>query len=139
MKTYHEVLAEGKGETVRFHLKEAGAQNHEPTNRNSIQGQVRGRVCTTKQSPDLTGYGKCCGCEAQEVQVPGIRQEGVFCPAVAKVHVLIRGDLPDMRLWRAAPQVATSGVIGKESAEAIVASKERRAEHELGEALDELL
>jgi hypothetical protein len=119
VKTYHEVLAEGKGETVRFHLKEAGEQNHEPTYRNGIQGQVRGRVCTTKRSPDLTGYGKCRGC-------------------VVKVHVLIRGDFPDRRLWRAASQVATSGMIGKESAEAIVAPKERRAKHELGGVLDEL-
>ena len=120
MKTYHKVLAEGKGETARLRLKEAGVQNHEPTYRNSIQGQVRGRVCTTKQSPDLTGYGKCCGC-------------------VAKVHVLIRGDLLNMRLLRAAPRVETFGVIKKESAEAEVARYERRAEHELGEDLDELL
>ena len=120
MKTYHEVLAEGKGETARFRLKEAGAQNHEPTYRNGIQGQVRGRVRTTEQSPDFTGYGKCRGC-------------------VAKVHVLIRGDLLDMRLSRAAPRVETFRVIGKGSAEAIVAPKERRAKHELGEDLDELL
>jgi len=37
-----QTLAEGKGETVRFGLKEAGVQNYEPTNRNSIQGQVSG-------------------------------------------------------------------------------------------------
>ena len=74
MKTYHKMLAEGKGRSARICLKEAGAQNHEPTYRNGIQGQVRGRVCTAKQSPDLTGYGKCRGC-------------------VVKVHVLIWGDL----------------------------------------------
>ena len=120
MKTYHKVLAEGKGETARSRPKEAGAQNHKPTYRNSIQGQVRGRVRTTEQSPDLTGYGKCCDC-------------------VAKVHVLIRGDLLDMRLLRAAPRVETPGVIGKGSAEAVVVRYERRAKHERGEDLNELL
>ena len=120
MKTYHKVLAEGKGRIAKFCLKEAGAQNHEPTNRNGIQGQVRGRVRTTERSPDLTGYGKCRGC-------------------VVKVHVLIRGDLLNMRLLRAAPRVETFGVIEKESAEAVLARYERRAEHELGEDLDELL
>jgi len=29
-------LAEGKGETVRIGLEEAGVQNYEPRNRNSI-------------------------------------------------------------------------------------------------------
>ena len=38
MKTYHKVLAEGKGRIAKFCLKEAGAQNHEPTNRNGIEG-----------------------------------------------------------------------------------------------------
>lgn len=120
MKTYHKVLAEGKGESARIRLKEAGAQNHEPTYRNGIQGQVRGQVRTSERSPDLTGHGKCRGC-------------------VAKVHVLIRGDLPDMRLWRAAPWVETSMVIGEESAEAVVVRYERRAKLERGEVLNELL
>jgi hypothetical protein len=31
-----QVLAEGKGVSVRRGLKEAGAQSYEPTNRNSI-------------------------------------------------------------------------------------------------------
>lgn len=119
MKTYHEVLAEGKGETARSRPKEAGAQNHEPTYRNGIQGQVRGRVRTAERSPDLTGHGKCRGC-------------------VAKVHVLIRGDLPDMRPFVAAPWVATSRVIRQESAEAEVVPPGRRAEHDLGEVADEL-
>lgn len=54
-----------------------------------------------------------------------------------KVHVLIRGDLFDMQLGKAAPWVATSSVIKEESA--IVARSERRAKHELGEGTDELL
>jgi hypothetical protein len=58
---------------------------------------------------------------------------------VAKVHVLIRGDLFGMQLEKAAPWVATSVVIKEESAEAIVAFQKRRAEHELGEGPDELL
>jgi len=120
MNTYHTILAEGNGGAVKLCQKEAGVQSHEPTYRNSIQGQVRGRVCTTRQSPDFTEYGKCCGC-------------------VAKVHVLIRGDLFDMQLEKAAPRVATSVVIKEESAEAIVACQKRRAEHELGEGTDELL
>jgi len=37
-----EVLAEGKGGIVRDRLKEAGVQSYEPTDRNSIQGQVSG-------------------------------------------------------------------------------------------------
>jgi len=36
--TLAQVLAEGKGGTVRDRPKEAGVQNYEPTNRNSIQG-----------------------------------------------------------------------------------------------------
>lgn len=120
MNVYHTILAEGNGGAVKLCQKEAGVQSHELTNRNSIQGQVRERVCTTKQSSDFTGHGKCCGC-------------------VAKVHVLIRGDLFDMQLEKAAPRVATSVVIREESAEAIVARFERRAEHELGEDTDELL
>jgi len=36
------VLAEGKGVSVRKGLKEAGGQSYEPTDRNSIQGQVSG-------------------------------------------------------------------------------------------------
>ena len=56
-----------------------------------------------------------------------------------KVHVLIRGDLFDMQLEKAAPWVATSSVIKEESAEAIVALQKRRAKHELGEGTDELL
>ncbi|MBW2663926.1 MAG: hypothetical protein JRD93_18595 [Deltaproteobacteria bacterium] len=36
------VLAEGKGVSVRKGLKEAGVQSYEPTDRNSIQGQVPG-------------------------------------------------------------------------------------------------
>jgi hypothetical protein len=36
--TLTKVLAEGKGEIVRDRPKEAGVQNYEPTNRNSIQG-----------------------------------------------------------------------------------------------------
>jgi len=41
-KMVMKALAEGKGETARFGLKEAGVQSYEPTNRNSIQGQVSG-------------------------------------------------------------------------------------------------
>jgi hypothetical protein len=74
----------------------------------------------TRQSPDFTEYGKCCGC-------------------VVKVHALIRGDLFGMQLEKAAPWVATFAVIKEESAEAIVAFKKRRAEHELGDGTDELL
>jgi len=37
-----EVLAEGKGVSARKGLKEAGVQSYEPTDRNSIQGQVSG-------------------------------------------------------------------------------------------------
>ncbi len=62
-----------------------------------------------------------------------------FCPAVAKVHVLIRGDLFDMQLLKAAPRVETSSLIKEELAEAIVACQKRRAKHELGEGNDELL
>jgi len=40
--TFAQVLAEGKGGTARDRLEEAGAQNDEPTNRNSIQGPVSG-------------------------------------------------------------------------------------------------
>ncbi len=120
MNVYHTILAEGNGRAVKLCQKEAGAQSHELTNRNSIQGQVRGRVCTTRRSPDFTGYGKCCG-------------------RVVKVHVLIRGGLFDMQLEKAAPRMATSVVIKEESAEAIVAWQKRRAKHELGEGTDELL
>ena len=42
-----QTLAEGKSETARFRLEEAGVQNYEPTNRNGIQGQVSGQVSTT--------------------------------------------------------------------------------------------
>ena len=38
VQTLTKVLAEGKGGIVRDRPKEAGAQNDEPTNRNSIQG-----------------------------------------------------------------------------------------------------
>ena len=120
MNVYHTILAEGNGRAAKLCQKEAGVQSHELTNRNSIQGQVWGRVCTTRRSPDFTRYGKCCGC-------------------VVKVHVLIRGDLFDMQLGKAAPWVATSSVIKEESAEAIVALQKRRAKHELGEGTDELL
>ena len=120
MNTYHTILAEGNGGAVKLCQKEAGVQIHELTNRNSIQGQVWEQVCTTKRSSDFTGYGKCCGC-------------------VAKVHVLIRGDLSDMQLTRAALQVATFVVIREESAEAIVACQKRRAKHELGEGIYEPL
>ena len=120
MNTYHTILAEGNGMAVKPCQKEAGVQSHELTNRNSIKGQVWGRVCTTRQSPDFTEHGKCCGC-------------------VAKVHVLIRGDLFYMQLEKAAPWVATSVVIKEESAEAIVACRKRRAKHEPGEGTDELL
>jgi len=90
MNVYHTILAEGNGGAVKLCQKEAGVQSYELTNRNSIQGQARERVCTTKRSPDFTEHGKCCGC-------------------VVKVHVLIRGDLSDMQLLKAAPWVATSG------------------------------
>ena len=120
MNVYHTILAEGNGGAVKLCQKEAGVQSHELTNRNSIRGQVREQVCTTKRSSDFTGYGKCCG-------------------SVVKVHVLIRGGLFDMQLIRAALQVATFVVIREESAEAIVACQKRRAEHELGEDTDELL
>jgi len=49
------------------------------------------------------------------------------------------GDLLDMQLDRVALRVATFVVIGKESAEAIVACQKRRAKHELGEGADEFL
>lgn len=120
MNVYHTILAEGNGRAAKLCQKEAGVQSHGLTNRNSIQGQVREQVCTSKRSSDFTGYGKCCG-------------------RVVKVHVLIRGDLFAMQLEKAAPWVATSAVIKEESAEAIVASQKRRAEHELGEGTDELL
>jgi hypothetical protein len=120
MNIYHTILAEGNGGAVKLCQKEAGAQSHELTNRNSIQGQVRGRVCTTRRSPDFTEHGKCCGC-------------------VVKVRVLIRGDLSDVQLDKAALQVATFVVIREESAEAVVAYQKRRAKHELGEGTDELL
>ena len=71
--------------------------------------------------------------------MPGMRQDGALCPAVVKVHVLIRGDLSDMQLTRAALQVATFVVIREESAEAIVACQKRRAKHELGEGIYEPL
>ena len=71
--------------------------------------------------------------------MPGTRQDGAVCPAVVKVHVLIRGDLSDMQLTRAALQMATFVVIREESAEAIVACQKRRAKHEFGEGTDELL
>jgi len=120
MNTYHTILAEGNGGAVKLCQKEAGVQSHEPTYRNSIQGQVWGQVRTTERSPDFTGHGKCCGC-------------------VVKVHVLIRGDLFDMQLEKAALWVATPAVIREKSAEAIVACQKRRAKHELGEGTDELL
>ncbi|MFZ2396877.1 MAG: hypothetical protein WAW09_11395, partial [Smithella sp.] len=44
--TLTKVLAEGKGGIARDRLKEAGVQNDEPTNRNSIQGLVSGQVST---------------------------------------------------------------------------------------------
>jgi len=120
MNIYHTILAEGNGGAVKLCQKEAGVQNHGLTNRNSIRGQVWERVCTTKRSLDFTGYGKCCS-------------------RVVKVHVLIRGDLFDMQLLKAALRVATSAVIKEESAEAIVACHKRRAKHELGEGTDGLL
>jgi len=81
-KMVMKALAEGKGETVRFGLKEAGVQSYEPTNRNSIQGQVSGQVGTTSRSPGFRGYGKCCGC-------------------VVKVYVFIRGDLIGLQCFAA--------------------------------------
>ena len=42
VNTFAQVLAEGKGGTVRDRLEEAGVQSDEPTNRNSIQGRVSG-------------------------------------------------------------------------------------------------
>jgi len=53
-------------------------QSYEPTNRNSIQGQVSRQVSTTLRSLGFRRYGKCCGC-------------------VVKVHVLIWGDLIGMQ------------------------------------------
>ena len=47
LNTLAKVRAEGKGGTVRDRLEEAGVQSYEPTNRNSIQGPVSGRVSTT--------------------------------------------------------------------------------------------
>ena len=42
LNTLAKVLAKGKGVSVRKGLKEAGVQSYEPTDRNSIQGQVSG-------------------------------------------------------------------------------------------------
>jgi hypothetical protein len=42
-----QTLAEDKGGTARFRLKEVGVQSCEPTNRNGIQGPVSGQVSTT--------------------------------------------------------------------------------------------
>ena len=81
VSTIIQLLAEGNGGPARGGQEEAEAQIHEPTNRNNIQGQVRGRVRTIEQSPGFSGHGKCCGC-------------------VVKVHVLIRGDLFDGRPLR---------------------------------------
>jgi len=47
LETLTKVLAEGKGGIARDRPKEAGVQNDEPTNRNSIQGLVSGQVSTT--------------------------------------------------------------------------------------------
>ena len=139
MNIYHTILAEGNGGAVKLCQKEAGVQSHELTNRNSIQGQVRERVCTTKRSLDFTGYGKCKVAKHRMCKCRACARMARSCPAVAKVHVLIRGDLFDMQLLKAALRVATSVVIKEESAEAIVARSERRAKHELGEGTDELL
>jgi len=139
MNVYHTILAEGNGGAVKLCQKEAGVQSHELTNRNSIQGQVREQVCKTKRSSDFTGYGKCKVARHRMCKCRACARRARSCPAVAKVHVLIRGDLFDMQLDKAAPRVATSVVIKEESAEAIVACQKRRAEHELGEGTDELL
>ena len=104
MEVISKLLAEGKGGIARDRLKEAGAQNHEPTYRNVIQGQVRGQVSPVARSPRLSEYGKWRGC-------------------VGKVHVLIRGDLPDLQPEMVALCGETCKVIGQESAEAIVARK----------------
>ena len=99
-------------------------QSDEPTNRNSIQGQVSGQDSTRYQNPGFRRYGKCCGC-------------------TVKGHVLIRGDLPGMRPIMEAFCLATFRMTGQKSAEAIVgdgkralfreASPRRRAEHRNGE------
>ncbi|MEN6432492.1 MAG: hypothetical protein ABFD06_06370, partial [Smithella sp.] len=52
-------------------------------------------------------YGKCCGC-------------------IETVHVLIRGDLPDLGSYFATAHVmATRSVIGQESAEAIPGARKQ--------------
>jgi len=53
LNTLTKVLAEGKGGIVRDRLKEAGVQSYDPTNRNSIQGQVSGQVSTPSSSGDM--------------------------------------------------------------------------------------
>jgi len=50
--TFAQVLAEGKGGTARDRPKEAGAQSDEPTNRNSIQGRVPGKLARHNEALD---------------------------------------------------------------------------------------
>jgi hypothetical protein len=47
------ILAKGKGEAVRFRLKEAGAQNYEPTNRTKTAYKVQspGKLAQHNEAP----------------------------------------------------------------------------------------
>ena len=47
------VLAEGKGVSVRRGLEEAEAQSYEPTNRNSIQGHHPGKSAPHDEVPRI--------------------------------------------------------------------------------------
>ena len=70
-----EVRAEGKGDSVRNGLKEAGVQKCEPTDRNRIERlSSQGELARHNKTVGLRGQGKCGGC-------------------ARKVHVLIRGGL----------------------------------------------
>lgn len=102
----------------------------------------------TKRSSDFTGYGKCCWCNAQDVLVPGRRQDGAYFARRWRKFTFLSGpaalacprrggDLFDMQPDKATLRVATLPVIKEESAEAIVALSERRAEHESGKNLYE--
>ena len=105
-----EVRAEGKGDSVRNGLEEAGWHTCGPTNRNRmIRLSLRASWHDTTKPKGSRSQGKCGG---------GAR----------KVHVLIRGDLSDERQVRMvsviirnpeAPCVATHRVSGQKSAEGI--------------------
>ncbi len=107
-----EVRADGKGDSARNGLKEAGWRTCGPTNRNRIEGSASGRVGTTQRSP----WGSGGRVNAAVVHERFTFLSGEICLLCVRVDmsvIMVCPEAPFMATWRIGRQKSAEGIVGQ--------------------------